>query len=85
MKIIQCLRFKAKLVFLNGYQGYASFLKFLKIGDKNLLLYYESSDISYCQIEVKSMTREELEAGTIQSEIVFQKKSLWLKKPDFFY
>jgi hypothetical protein len=75
---------QASLMFLNGYKGYLSFLNYLKLGDKNLVLYYDSSDVSYCQIEIKSMSKGELDAGTLKSEIIIQKKSLWLKKQSLF-
>jgi hypothetical protein len=70
---------QATLVFLRGYSGYADFLDFLKLGDKEMLFYYESNDTAYCQVEIKSLTKSEIKNGALQSELILQKKSLWLK------
>ena len=68
-----------KLIFLEGYKGYASFLKYLK-RSKELNLYYKSDDLKFCNIEIKSLSKEELVAGTIQSSIHIDRLSLWQKQ-----
>lgn len=70
---------QATLIFLKGYVGYREFLEYLKLGDKDMVLYYESNDTAYCHVEVKSLTKSEIKNGALQSELVLQKKSLWLK------
>jgi len=67
------------LTFLNGYRSYTEFLEYLKLGDKSLKLVYETDDSAFCYIDIKSLSKQELVAGTLQSQIVFQKTSLWLK------
>ena len=67
------------LTFLKGYHGYTEFMNYLKLGEKGLKLYYEAEDSAFCFIDIKSLSKQELIAGTLQSQIVFQKLSLWLK------
>jgi hypothetical protein len=74
---------QATLVFLRGYSGYAEFLDFLKLGDQEMLFYYESNDTAYCQVEIKSLSKSEIKNGALQSELTLQKKSLWLKSQVF--
>jgi len=70
---------QATLTFLKGYHGYTEFMNYLKLGEKGLKLYYEAEDSAFCFIDIKSISKQELIAGTLQSQIVFQKLSLWLK------
>jgi hypothetical protein len=70
---------QAALTFLKGYHGYTEFMNYLKLGEKGLKLYYEAEDSAFCFIDIKSLSKQELIAGTLQSQIVFQKLSLWLK------
>jgi len=70
---------QALLTFMKGYRGYSEFLDFLKQGDKGLKLYYEASDTAFCYIDIKSLSKQELIAGTLQCQIVIHKLSLWLK------
>ena len=66
------------LVFLKGYQGYCQFLDYLS-RSTSLRLYYKSVDIRYCEVEINEVSKEQLVAKTIQSEINLDKLSLWQK------
>jgi len=67
------------LTFLNGYRSYTEFLEYLKLGEKGLKLVYETDDSAFCYVDVKSLSKQDLIAGTLQCQIVLQKTSLWLK------
>ncbi len=68
------------LTFLDGYQGYERFLSFLEKGQHDMKLHYESHDSKYCYVDIVSVTKSELKAGGLQSEIVLNKKSYWIKE-----
>ena len=70
---------QATITYLKGYSGYTEFMNYLKLGEKELKLYYEADDSAFCFVDIKSMSKHELVAGTLQCQIVFQKLSLWLK------
>lgn len=70
---------QATITFLNGYRGYTDLMNYLKLGEKGLKLIYEAEESAFCFIDIKSLSKQELVAGTLQSQIVFQKLSLWLK------
>jgi cytoskeletal protein CcmA (bactofilin family) len=70
---------QATLTFLKGYPGYTELMNYLKLGEKELKLYYEADDSAFCFVDIKSISKQELVAGTLQSQIIFQKLSLWLK------
>jgi hypothetical protein len=70
---------QATLTFLKGYLGYTELMNYLKLGEKELKLYYETDDSAFCFVDIKSISKQELVAGTLQSQIIFQKLSLWLK------
>ena len=70
---------QATITFLKGYPAYTEFMNYLKLGEKELKLYYEADDSAFCFVDIKSISKQELIAGTLQSQIVFQKLSLWLK------
>jgi hypothetical protein len=74
---------QATLVFLKGYRGYSEFLEYIQRGDKGLKLFYEASEIAFCYIDIKSLSKQELFAGTLQCQIVIHKLSLWLKSQVF--
>lgn len=67
------------LTFLKGYSGYSTFLNYLKDGDKGLRLYYQSDNLKYAYVEIKSVSKAELQGGVLQCDIVFDKTSPWLK------
>jgi len=71
------------LTFLKGYRCYTAFLEYLKLGEKGLKLVYETDDSAFCYVDVKSLSKQELVAGTLQCQVVFQKTSLWLKSQVF--
>ena len=74
---------QATLTFMKGYRSYTEFLEYLKLGEKGLKLVYETDDSAFCYVDVKTLTKQELVAGTLQSQITFQKLSLWLKSQVF--
>jgi len=74
------LEIQATLTFLKGYLGYSQLLEYLKLGDKNLKLIYQTFDQAFCYVEIKSLSKQELVAGVLQCQITFQKLSLWLKE-----
>lgn len=67
------------LTFMNGYRSYTEFLEYLKLGERGLKLVYETDESAFCYVDVKSLSKQELVAGTLQSQIIFQKTSMWLK------
>lgn len=67
------------ITFLAGYKGYQKFLDYLSSGQENLKLHYESSESFYTYVDVVSLTKSEIKAGGLQSEIIFNKKSYWIK------
>jgi hypothetical protein len=70
---------QATLTFLKGYPGYTELMNYLKLGEKELKLYYEADDSAFCFVDIKSVSKQELVAGALSCQIVFQKLSLWLK------
>jgi len=74
---------QATLTFMKGYRSYTEFLEYLKLGEKGLKLVYETNDSAFCYIDVKTLSKQELIAGALQSQITFQKLSLWLKSQVF--
>ena len=66
------------LYFLKGYAGYNEFLSFLK-ETSELKLFYKAKDTKYCYVDIPSLSKTELIAGTVKSDIVFDKLSLWQK------
>jgi hypothetical protein len=74
---------QATIVFLRGYQGYTAFLDFLKRTDASFKLLYETTDSAFCFVDIKSLSKQELVAGTLQCQIVLNKLSLWLKSQVF--
>lgn len=71
------------ITFLNGYKGYSDFLKYLTNGKEDLKLYYESHDLFYAHVDIVSLSKSEIKVGGLQSEIIFRKKSYWIKKRSF--
>lgn len=74
---------QASLVFLKGYTGYTELMNYLRLGEKKLKLIYESDDRAFCYVDIKSLSKQELVAGALQSQVVFQKLSLWLKNQTY--
>ena len=72
------------LIFLRGYEGYKAFIDFISISNKEYKLHYENDAFkAYCYVDVASLSKAELVANTIQSNIVFKKLSLWLKEKSY--
>jgi len=72
------------LVFLKGYQGYKHFVDYISKSYKSYKLYYENQAFkAYCYVDIASLSKAELIAGTIQSNIIFKKLSLWLKEKTY--
>lgn len=69
------------LIFLDGYQGYKKFMDYLAKSQKSLKLHYINDAFSaYCYVDISSITKSELVANTIHSQITLKKLSLWLKE-----
>ncbi len=72
------------LVFLKGYLGYKGFVDFISQSNDNIKLYYQTDAFkAYCYVDIASLAKAELLAGTIQSSIVFKKLSLWLREKTY--
>lgn len=72
------------LIFLKGYQGYKDFVDYISKSYKSYKLYYENQAFkAYCYVDIASLSKAELIAGTIQSDIIFKKLSLWLKEKSY--
>ena len=68
-----------KVVFLEGYKGFADFLAFYRKASGDLRLFYKyDSSPKFCYVRVKSISKTQLEAGVITSSLVLDKLSLWL-------
>lgn len=71
------------LVFLAGYQGYTDFLKYVR-ESKELRLFYEvNHNAKYVYVAFKSITKTQLEYGTLQCKLVLDKLSLWQQKKNY--
>lgn len=69
------------LVFLKGYQGYKAFVDYLsKSKEAHKLHYVTPAFKAYTIVDVSSLSKAELVSGTIQSQIIFKKLSLWIKE-----
>lgn len=68
------------LSFLDGYLGYQRLIDFLTLQSKNLKLYYKDIDLKYVYVDVYSLSKTEIVNGYLKSEIVFHKKSYWIKE-----
>jgi hypothetical protein len=67
------------LVFLNGYQGFNSFLSFVGGEKTGLKLKYKwGNSERYVNVELKEASKGELLGGAIVSEITLEKTSMWL-------
>jgi len=72
------------LIFLKGYQGYKHFVDYISKSYKSYKLYYENQTFkAYCYVDIASLSKAGLVAGTIQSSIIFKKLSLWLKEKSY--
>lgn len=66
------------LVFLKGYKGYKTFLNFIE-NSSSFDLYYKSDDTRYANCQIISLSKAQVVAGTIQSELEIKKLSYWFK------
>jgi len=72
------------LVFLRGYQGYKAFVDYLSKSKKEHKLFYITPAFeAYTIVDVSSLSKAELVSGTIQSQIIFKKLSLWIKEKTY--
>ena len=69
-----------KIIFLNGYEGYTEFLNYLKKCRGSLRLFYKADNLKYVYVELKSITKTELESGVLQCSTTFDKLSMWLSR-----
>jgi len=73
------MEIQATLTFLKGYFGYTELMNYLKLGERELKLYYEADDSAFCFVDIKSVSKQDLMAGSLTCQIVFLKLSLWQK------
>ena len=72
------------IIFLRGYEGYKTFVDYISKSNKEYKLHYENDAFkAYCYVDIASLTKAELVANTIQSNVVFKKLSLWLKEKSY--
>ena len=72
------------LIFLRGYQGYKGFVDYLSKSKKEHKLFYITPAFkAYTIVDVSSLSKAELVSGTIQSQIIFKKLSLWIKEKTY--
>jgi hypothetical protein len=72
------------IIFLRGYEGYKTFVDYISKSNKEYKLHYENDAFkAYCYVDIASLTKAELVANTIQSNVVFRKLSLWLKEKSY--
>jgi len=72
------------LIFLRGYQGYKAFVDYLSKSKKEHKLHYVTPAFaSYTFVDVSSLSKAELVSGTIQSQIIFKKLSLWINEKTY--
>jgi hypothetical protein len=72
------------LIFLDGYKGYKSFVDYISLSSTKMKLHYENDAFkAYCYVDIASLSKAELVATTIQSNVVFKKLSLWLKEKTY--
>ena len=75
---------KETLIFLNGYIGYKAFVDYLSRTKKELKLHYETDAFNaYCYVDISTLSKGEIVANTIQSQITFKKLSYWQKERVF--
>ena len=67
------------VVFMTGYEGYLTFVDFLKRSEE-LKLHYKAVDEKYAYVEVVELTKGQLEFGVLKSELRLDKLSGWLRK-----
>ncbi len=79
-RVIPLTEISAMLTFLKGYLGYKCFLDYIQQNEQNLKLHYQTIETAFCYIDIKSLSKSALIGGALQSEISFNKKSLWLKE-----
>lgn len=72
------------LVFLKGYHGYKAFVDYLSKSKKEHKLHYVTPAFkAYTLVDISSLSKAELVSGTIQSQIIFKKLSLWIKEKSY--
>ena len=66
------------LMFLEGYVGFAKFVKYIE-SSKNLRLYFETkSKKRYCHVSLCEISKTDIKANSIISELRLEKTSMWL-------
>lgn len=74
------LEISATLTFLSGYEGYQKLIDYLNHENENLKLFDESFDTKYLYVDVASLSKRDIRDGALTSEIVFNKRSYWIKE-----
>ncbi len=72
-----------KVIFQRGYSGYTEFITFIRKSNELRLFYKCEDNLKYCHVNLKSITKTELQSNTIQSSLTFDKLSLWLARENY--
>lgn len=70
------------LIFLEGYEGYKSFVLYISRAEK-LFLEYKTSQSYICKIAFKEITKGEISFGAIQSNLSIDKLTPWFSENEF--
>jgi hypothetical protein len=68
----------ATLLFLNGYEGYGRFVEYLENNSELRLYFVTKSKKRYCRVNVRELTKSDISANSIISELKLEKTSMWL-------
>lgn len=80
-KINSMTKPQGTIIFYDGYSGYDDFCEFLNTSEK-LYLYYSTTQNSYlyCEVEVESLQKSELQKNVLQCKITFNRLTPFKKK-----
>ncbi|HMM00901.1 MAG TPA: phage tail family protein [Bacilli bacterium] len=68
------------IVFLDAYEGYTSFLNYLRKAQGSFRLFYKADTLKYIYVELVSLSKSDIAYGVLQSSVKFDKLSMWLSK-----
>lgn len=72
-----------KVIFQKGYAGYTEFITFIRKSTELRLFYKCEDSLKFCYVNMKSISKTELQSNTIQSSVTFDKLSLWLVRENY--
>lgn len=68
------------VVFIDAYEGYTSFLNYLRKAQGSFRLFYKADTLKYIYVELVSLSKSDIAYGVLQSSVKFDKLSMWLSK-----